>query len=205
MIEYLRGTLLRKEPGHVVLDVNGVGYGLDVPASTGMRIPDEGEEVALYCHLYVQEQVLRLYGFCTEQEREVFEVFLGTSGIGPKTALSILSAIEIEAFVSAILREDLHTLTKLPGVGKKTAERLVVELRDKVASFGRGASPQQAGAVAAVIATSGALVLKDATDALIALGCKPAVASRAVQKAVEVLGSDAPTEDIVRESLKHRY
>lgn len=205
MIEYLRGTLLRKEPGHVVLDVNGVGYGLDVPASTVACIPEEGEEVALHCYLYVQEQVLRLYGFGTEQEREVFEVFIGTSGIGPKTALSILSAIEIDAFVSAILREDLHTLTKLPGVGKKTAERLVVELRDKVASFVRSGSPQQANAVAAMIAASGSLALKDATDALIALGCKPAVASRAVQKAFDILGSDAPTEEIVRESLKHRY
>lgn len=187
-----------------MLDVNGVGYGLDVPTSTTASLPEQGQPAELFCHLYVQEQVLRLYGFFTEEERDVFEVFIGTSGIGPKTALSILSSIEIGAFARAILREDIRTLTTLPGIGKKTAERLVLELREKVAAFAD--STDRKGGVVAEVSPAGvrADAMREAMEALEALGCKPIVASRAVQKAFELLGPDATIEDLIREGLKHR-
>lgn len=202
MIEHLLGVVLRKDAGHVVLNVSGVGYGLDVPLSTSTALPMVGEATELYTHLYVQEQVLRLYGFATEEERDIFEVFIGLSGIGPKTALAILSSVDINTFASAILRNDLVALTKLPGVGKKTAERLVLELKDKVAAF--------AGAGSAVGGTitipRGAMPaeLRETIAALEALGCKPPVAERAGRKAWEILGPGAAVEDLVKEGLKHR-
>ena len=135
MIEYLRGILLVKEPDHVVVDAGGVGYGVDVPRSTSSVLPEAGGEVALHIHFHFNEQAMRLFGFFTPQERDIFEVFISISGIGPKTALGILSSIDAADFAQAILREDYTKLTKLPGVGKKTAERLVVELRDKILPF----------------------------------------------------------------------
>jgi Holliday junction DNA helicase RuvA len=200
VIEHLSGTVYSKESNHVVLKVAGVGYGLDVPQSTFITLPAVGEEAALYAHLYVQEQVLRLYGFATIQEREIFEVFLGLSGIGPKTALAILSAIEINTFAAAILRNDLAVLTKLPGVGKKTAERLVLELRDKIATF---AGAETAGAARAINALP--TELRETIQALEALGCKLSTAERASQKAYELLGAGAQVADLVREALKHRH
>ena len=205
MIEYLRGILLVKEPDHVVVDAGGVGYGVDVPRSTSAVLPDAGEEVALHIHFHFNEQAMRLFGFFTPQERDIFEVFISISGIGPKTALGILSSIDAAEFAQAILREDYSKLTKLPGVGKKTAERLVVELRDKILPFAQ-AQGAVAGAAAGDMRKSGLFppVLAETIAALEALGCKPAVAERAAQKAWELLGPDAPVEDLVREGLKHR-
>ncbi|MBX7244408.1 MAG: Holliday junction branch migration protein RuvA [Candidatus Sumerlaeaceae bacterium] len=207
MIEFLRGRLLTKDSGHVVLDVGGVGYGVDVPVTTLDRLPDAGEEVALHTHLYLQEAIMRLYGFLTEGERDVFQVFLGTSGIGPKTALGILSSIKIGDFARAVLRNDLSTLMKIPGIGKKTAERLVVELRDKMMHFAEGGAP---GGKKTVAATDDAGKhrggpLGETIQALIGLGCKPAVAERASYKALEILGADASIQDLIKEALKHRY
>lgn len=198
MIEYLRGRLLRNESGHIVVDVNGVGYGLDVPTYV-MQLPEVGGEVELFVFLYVQEQILRLYGFLTEEERDVFEVFLGTSGIGPKTAIGILSTIEIGQFARAIVQNDLRTLTQIPGIGKKTAERLVVELREKVTAF---ASSER---TSPLIPRHAAGNVQETIEALTALGCKPLVAERAAAKAAEILGSAADTAELIREALKHRH
>ena len=205
MIEYLQGILLRNDGGHVVVDVGGVGYGLDVPLTTSAALPPPGEKIELHVYLYLQEQVLRLYGFLTEQERDVFEVFLGTSGIGPKTALGILSSIEISEFASALLREEISTLTRIPGIGKKTAERLIVELRDKMKLFiGTTAHGAAGSASASSAKASHSPAVRESVAALEALGCKPPVAERAVQRALEVFGPAAQTEDLVREALKHR-
>jgi Holliday junction DNA helicase RuvA len=205
MIEYLRGILLVKEPDHIVVDAGGVGYGVDVPRSTSKVLPEAGEEVALHIHFHFTEQAMRLFGFFTPQERDIFEVFISISGIGPKTALGILSSIDAGPFAQAILREDYATLTRLPGVGKKTAERLVVELRDKILPFAesQGATVGGAGAEARKPGLFPP-ALAEAIAALEALGCKPVVAERAAQKAWELLGTEAPVEDLVREGLKHR-
>ncbi len=206
MISYLRGELIEKQPDRVVIGAGGVGYAVDVPRSTSTLLPAAGETAALHIHFhFTAETGIRLFGFFTPQEREIFEVFIGVSGIGPKTALGILSSIEAGAFARAILREDHATLTKLPGVGKKTAERLVVELRDKLKTF-VGSSPASAGA-SAVGADAARLLpgtLAEAIAALEQLGCRPAVAERAAQRAWEILGPDTPTSDLVREALKHR-
>jgi len=200
LIEYLRGTLLSKTPDHVVVDVGGVGYGADVPHTTSATLGEEGGPV-------------ELFGFATSAEREIFMTFISISGIGPRTALGILSAIDAGAFAVAVVREDYATLTKLPGVGKKTAERLVVELRDKLKVFAASAR-EGGGADGGAGGASGASGLGDASApkalretvaALVTLGCRLAVAERAAQRAFEILGEDAQVPDLVREGLKHRY
>jgi Holliday junction DNA helicase RuvA len=209
MIEYLRGTLLHKADGHAVVDVSGVGYGVDVTAAASAGLPRAGEQAELHTYLYVQEGILRLYGFASRDERSLFEVFLGASGIGPKTAIAILSSIEVAAFATAILQGDLKTLTRIPGIGKKTAERLAVELRDKMKEYAFAAVPSagngsNAGSVSSSPYIAGGSI-REAVEALEALGCKPLVAERAVQKAAEILGADAAVPDLVREGLKHRH
>lgn len=200
MIERLHGKVLKRSDGHVILEVGGVGFGVDVPYSADI-LPVVGEELELFTYLYVQEAILRLYGFLSEGEKDIFEVFIGTSGIGPKTALGILSSIEIDAFVAAVLQRDVYTLTRLPGIGKKTAERLIVELGDKVKHLaGVQTKPQ-----AAPGAAGRAAALEDTAAALQSLGTKPAVAVRAAQKALEALGPKATVEELVKEALKHRY
>lgn len=206
MIEYLRGVVVSKHAGHAILDVNGVGYGLEITAAADRTLPAVGGEGELHVYLYVQEAVLRLYGFASRQERDVFEIFLNTSGIGPRTAVAILSNIEMPNFARAIMQSDLKTLTRIPGIGKKTAERLAVELKDKLQNLifepaEPGAANSEGSAVGAAIYTN---EKAEAVDALIALGCKPIVAERAVQTASDLLGSEATTAELVREGLKHR-
>lgn len=202
MIEYLEGTVLARRPGHIVVLAGGVGHGVDVPSRADTIYPAPGESIALHTYLYVQEAVLRLYGFLSEEERDIFEVFIGTKGIGPRTALDILSAIEIGRFAQAIMREEISTLTKIPGIGKKTAERLVLELRDKVGAFVGTGGETTTGPGRHRGQPAG---LRETIEALEALGCKPPVAERAALKAWEVLGPQAATEDLIREALKHRF
>jgi len=198
MIEYLSGILRFKEPQHIVVDVQGVGYGLDVPLSTYDRLPEIGEPVSLHTYFFVREDQMQLFGFLTPEEQGVFEIFINTSGIGPKTSLGILSSIPIGEFARAVMENDLAALMRIPGVGRKTAERLVVELRDKMKAFMLG-----------IEARGGQLEthtpsMEDAIAAMVQLGTRPAVAARAVARAAENLGENAPSEDILREALKHR-
>jgi Holliday junction DNA helicase RuvA len=198
MIEYLSGILRFKEPHHIVVEVQGVGYGLDVPASTYERLPEIGQPVQLHTYLYLREDQVQLFGFLTPEERSVFEIFINTSGIGPKTSLGILSSIPIGEFARAVLENDLTVLMRIPGVGRKTAERLVVELRDKMKVFlvgieARGAHLEKRSPT-----------MEDAITALVRLGTRPSAAAGAVAKAARILGENAPSEDLVREALKHR-
>lgn len=135
MIAHLRGNLLEKEPARIVIEVNGVGYEVFVPLTTFTAMPNEGVEVSLDIHTHVREDIMALYGFSSKQERSVFEKLIGVSGIGPKLAVTILSGGSVEGLVGAIRKGDLARLTSIPGVGKKTAERIVVELRDKLKDF----------------------------------------------------------------------
>lgn len=198
MIEWLSGILRFKEPNHIVVDVQGVGYGMDVPASTFERLPEVGSPVELHTYYYVREDETALFGFLTPEERTVFEIFINTSGIGPKTSLGILSSVPIGEFARAVMENDLAALMKVRGVGRKTAERLIVELRDKMKSFmlgleSRGTPPEKPSPEA-----------EDAIAALVQLGTRPAVAARAVRRAVEILGDKASGEALLREALKHR-
>jgi len=135
MIAHLRGKLVEKEPARVVVDVHGVGYEVFVPLTTFASMPDKGVEVSIDIHTHVREDVIALYGFSSKQERRVFERLIGVSGIGPRLAVTILSGGSVEGLVNAIRRGDLPRLTSIPGVGKKTAEGHVVELKDKIQDF----------------------------------------------------------------------
>jgi Holliday junction DNA helicase RuvA len=135
MIAFLRGRILEKQPNRVIVDVQGVGYEVVIPLSTYYEVGDEGSDVALRIHTHVREDALQLYGFITEFERQVFERLIGISGIGPKLALAVLSGVDSRDLVPAVQRGDVARLTAIPGIGKKTAERIVLELRDRLAQL----------------------------------------------------------------------
>jgi holliday junction DNA helicase RuvA len=205
MIEYLQGTLLSKSAGHAVILANGVGYGADITLSAERALPSVGQQAELFTYLYVQEGIFRLYGFVALHEREMFEILVGTSGIGPKTAIAILSALPASEFARAILQSDFRILTKIPGIGKKTAERITVELRDKMAPFAAIPDEESLRPAGADDSRISSTAVQDAIAALTELGCRPLVAERAVLKAAEILGPDAAIPVLVREALKHRY
>jgi len=135
MIAFLRGRILEKQPNRVIVDVHGVGYEVVIPLSTYYEIGDEGSDVSLRIHTHVREDALQLYGFLTDFERQVFERLIGISGIGPKLALAVLSGVDSRDLVGAVQRGDVARLIAIPGIGKKTAERIVLELRDRVAQL----------------------------------------------------------------------
>ena len=135
MIGRLRGILLEKQPPQLLLDLNGICYELQAPMSTFYRLPEIGQSITLYTHLIVREDAHLLYGFSQEHERTLFRTLIKVSGVGPKSALTILSGIEADAFVRCVMDNDVASLSPLPGIGKKTAERLVVEMRDRLADW----------------------------------------------------------------------
>ena len=135
MIAYLRGKLARKDPARLIVDVNGVGYEVFIPLTTFTALPDAGSEVSIDVHTHVREDIIALYGFSTRRERSIFEKLMTISGIGPKLAVTILSGGAVDDLTAAIKRGDLARLTAIPGVGKKTAERIVLELKDKLQDF----------------------------------------------------------------------
>ncbi len=196
MIGYLRGRLAHKEPPKLVIDVNGVGYELEAPMSTIFRLPGLGEEVQLQTHLAVREDQQTLYAFSTDQERRLFRALLKVTGVGAKLALTILSGISVEGFAQCVQSEDAATLVKLPGVGRKTADRLIVEMRDRIEpSSGIVAGPAAGDG-------SGAEPLSPRTEAfnaLVSLGYKPAEARRMLDAAGDDSGT---TEDLLRRVLR---
>jgi Holliday junction DNA helicase RuvA len=135
MIAFLRGRVFEKQPTLVIVDVQGVGYEVHVPLSTYYDVGEEGSEVALRVHMHVREDALQLYGFLTDLERQLFERLIGISGIGPKLAVAVLSGVDARELIAAVQRGDIARLTAIPGVGKKTAERIVLELRDRLAQL----------------------------------------------------------------------
>jgi Holliday junction DNA helicase RuvA len=141
MIAHLRGKLAHKDPARVVVDVNGVGYEVFVPLTTFTALPETGFDVSIDIHTHVREDIIALYGFSTRRERVIFEKLMTISGIGPKLAVTILSGGSVQDLVGAIKRGDLARLTAIPGVGKKTAERIILELKDKLQDFSEGPAP----------------------------------------------------------------
>ena len=181
MISHLRGRLLEKHPNRVIVDVNGVGYDVHVPLSTFYEMAEPGAEIALRIHTHVREDALLLYGFATVLELQIFERLLSVSGIGPKLALAVLSGIEPNELVSAIRTANVARLTGIPGIGKKIAERIGLELKDKMASF--------IPAETAVLASTAADTLRDdLLSALVNLGYHRPLAERAVDAALRKSG-----------------
>ncbi|HEY5512496.1 MAG TPA: Holliday junction branch migration protein RuvA [Geomonas sp.] len=195
MIALLTGKIAHKAPDYIILDVNGVGYRVQIPLSTYYVLPAEGGAVSLQIHTSVKEDAINLYGFRTPQEKELFQLLIGVSGVGPKLANGILSNSEPLELADSLLRGDLARLSAIPGIGKKTAERLVLELKEKVKKLGITRPAQDAAPAAAKQE-----IREDVISALINLGYKEAV----VQKALgEVrIAEDATLESILKQALK---
>jgi Holliday junction DNA helicase RuvA len=196
MIGFLRGRLAAKHPPQLVIDVGGVGYELEAPMSTFYELPATGAEVNLFTHLVVREDAHVLFGFWTERERRLFRELLKVSNVGPKLALALLSGMTVESFLTCIEAEDVDALVRIPGVGRKTAERLVVEMRDRIKTFGQ-LGPATLPGTPAAPASSGPQ--NEAFSALIALGYKPAEAMRLLKTVDE---SAQTTEEIIRRALQ---
>ena len=194
MIARLTGKLTTKNPGEVILDVGGVGYQVFIPLSTFYELPERGESLSLQIYTAVRENAIELYGFLTLQEKELFKLLLNVSKIGPKLAQNILSGISSEDLKTAIIIGDILKLNAIPGIGKKTAERLILELKDKV--------PKAQAAGQEVVALPGDL-LDDALSALLNLGYRRTVAERIVKRAINETGRDGSLEEIIRISLKY--
>lgn len=194
MIGRLRGTVIEKRPPLLVLDVHGVGYEVEAPSSTFDQVPELGKEMLLYTHLVVREDAQLLYGFAKESDRAIFRQLLKVTGIGAKIAIGILSGISADGFVRCVQDRDALALTRLPGVGKKTAERLIVELRDRLSEF-EFALPM----TVSTPRSNAPDPVSDAVSALIALGYKPNEASRWVG-GVDVAG--LRSDEIIRRALQ---
>ena len=208
MIEYLRGNLLRVNEDHVIVDVGGIGYGLDVPHSTLEILPGPGEAVELFVSFQVREDSMKLYGFATPAEKTIFEIFLNVSGIGPRTSLDVLS-IPLREIVPAIRLGNVAVLTRIPGIGRKKAERLIVELKDRLQSF-PDLSDVAPGGESKLTPRGEETAPKpdlyeDAVNALLSLGLKPAAATRNVSLALRSVEAENPTvEEIVKMALQMR-
>lgn len=190
MIGSLRGCLTFKQPPAIIIECQGVGYDVETPMSTFFELPGVGEELFLYTHLLVREDAQILYGFATDEERVLFRTLLKVRGVGAKIGLAILSSMSVADFNRCIEYEDTTALSKIPGIGKKTAERLIIEMRDRI-------DKSASGSVARVTVEQGAR--SEAVDALVALGYKPAE----VQKLVAKLDTDdLSAEDIIRLALR---
>lgn len=197
MISRIKGTVLENTPLQVVLEAGGIGYEIHIPVTTAEKIPASGNECSLYTHAVYREDSATLYGFATRDDRDFFRLLVEkVSGIGPKIAISMLSRMSPELLRSAIASADIALLAKCPGIGKKTAERLVIELKDKV-----GLATSGEAVAASAPASAGPIAFQDAVSSLMILGYKPADADKLVRKATQQLGADATTEALIKTAL----
>jgi len=197
MIGRIHGKIIEKQPPQLLIDVQGVGYEVDAPMSTFYQLPNLGENVTLHTHLVVREDAHLLYGFASLSERSLFRTLIKINGVGAKLALTILSGMNAGEFAACVQDGDAAALVRLPGVGKKTAERLIVELRDKLRD--QPAAAGKASPTADMAATAPVSPVADAVSALIALGYKAPEASRMVRN---IETTDLPAEEIIRLSLQ---
>lgn len=200
MIAYLSGKLLTKHANSVILDVNGVGYEITIPLSTFYELEENGSDVSLRIYTHVREDTLQLFGFKTAREREIFLQLITVSGIGPKLGITVLSGMSADDLVGAIRTNNLARLNSVPGIGKKTAERLVIELRDKIAQL---SSPEleQEFASKQESATSSDAVYEDALSALVNLGYQKTIAEKALRSAIQE-GTANTVQALLRRSLQ---
>ena len=194
MIAFLRGTLLEKHPNQAIVETGGVGYDVAIPVSTFTHLPDPGTEVRLRIHTHVREDALSLYGFLTADEKALFEKLIGVSGIGPTAAVKILSGLAAPDLIHAIRRGEVEKLVRIPGVGKKTAERMVLELRDKLPAVSGDEPPAQAEPALSSVD-------QDVLSALLNLGCARPQAENAVRKA-KAAGAPQDFEPLFRRALE---
>jgi Holliday junction DNA helicase RuvA len=194
VIGFVRGTLVVKTPPHLTVDVGGVGYDIEAPMSTFYTLPAAGSEVRLLTHLVVREDAHILYGFGTQEERGLFRNLLKVSQIGPKIALAILSGVSVEGFATLVKLQDAAALTKIPGVGRKTAERVLMEMRDRLDALDQAAAMRAGAAPASASSSEG-----EAWNALVALGYKPAEVTAMLKP---ISGSGGRTEDLIRRALQ---
>ena len=201
MIGRLRGKLAAKQAPELLVDVNGVGYEVSAPMTTFYRLGALGDEITLHTHLVVREDAQLLFGFATLEERTLFRELIKVNGVGPKLALGILSGIEAEAFVRCVQDGAVSTLVRIPGIGKKTAERLVVEMRDRLKAIGE---VELKGGAPAFITAAPPTPAQDAQGALEALGYKPQEAAKAIAAVAKAAGADAAltSEELIRRALR---
>jgi Holliday junction DNA helicase, RuvA subunit len=199
VIGRLRGIIIEKQPPKVLVEVGGVGYEVFMPMTCFYELPENGKEVIVLTHFAVREDAQVLYGFNHEQERELFRELIKVNGVGPKLALAILSGMSASQFISAVEQGEIKTLVKLPGVGTKTAERLIVEMKDRVKRFGEELANVNATVETGSVKKSSNQIEGEAVSALIALGYKPQEASRIISK---VIKPDMDCETLIREALK---
>lgn len=198
MIAFLRGRLLEKHPNQIIVETGGVGYDVVIPISTFSALPEAGSEVKLRIHTHVREDALALFGFLTTDEKTIFEKLISVSGIGPTLAIKVLSGMATSDLTAAIRNGQVEQLVRIPGVGKKTAERIVLELKDKLEGV---AAVAIVGVPASLAATALSVVEQDVMSALLNLGCSRASAEAAVRKA-KTAGGPAEFEPLFRKSLE---
>jgi Holliday junction DNA helicase RuvA len=193
MIAELTGRLMRRSPAGVVVDVGGIGFSMLVPMSTFRELGEEGTEIHIFTYLHVRDDALDLFGFLTDAERSIFRELISVSGIGPKLALAVLSGLTPQLFHEAVIEEDMGLLTSVSGIGKKTAQRIIVELKERLSGLdvssigGAGAPTEETG---------------DAVLALVSLGMNRAAAREAVVRVRNEAGCDLPIEELVRRALR---
>lgn len=203
MIGRLRGLLVEKQPPELLIEVNGVGYEIQMPMSCFYELPELGKEAVIYTHFVVREDAQLLYGFNSKQERALFREVIKANGVGPKLGLAILSGMTASQFVGCVEREDISTLVKLPGVGKKTAERLVVEMKDRLKNwsstdlFSMDVPAEEHGSICDNLNTDS--VFDEAVSALVALGYKSSQAMKIIQ---QVAKPEMSRETLIKESLR---
>lgn len=198
MIGRIRGVLVDKKPPEIQIDVAGICYEVQVPMSTLYQLPEVGKELTLHTHFVVREDAQLLYGFFEEKDKAMFRSLIKINGVGPKMALGILSSMEADEFVRAVQNNDINAMVKMPGIGKKTAERLLIEMRDRLADWegaghatGDAARPQ-----------SNASITNDAETALVSLGYKPQQAAHAIAQVLKANPEISDSEALIRQALK---
>ncbi|MEZ5353134.1 MAG: Holliday junction branch migration protein RuvA [Bryobacteraceae bacterium] len=199
MIAHLRGTVLEKHPNQVILEAGGVGYDVMIPISTYSSLAETGETASLRIHTVVREDAILLFGFSSAQEKRLFERLISVSGVGPKVAITILSGLAVDDVVAAIRGGMVERLVRIPGIGKKTAERLIVELRDKLDAIGASASPVTAAPLAGALSA----VDQDVVSALVNLGAQRAQAETALRKAQAAGFTGSDFEALFRKAMEH--
>ena len=197
MIARLNGILIEKSVTQCVVDVHGVGYRVVIPLTTFYELPEIGQPAVIHIHTHVREDAIHLYGFHVQEEREIFELMISVSGIGPKLAINVLSGITAGELIRAVTEEDLKRLTGIPGVGKKTAERMILELKDKMAKIGREILPDRTDTYRA-----GGEVKDDALSALVNLGYKGSAVKEAVDRIIREAQEPLALDRLLKQALR---
>ena len=198
MIGQIRGKLIEKNPPEILMEVGGITYELQIPMSTLYQLPELGRDVLLHTHFVVREDAQLLYGFYDKGDKAMFRALIRVNGVGPKLALGILSSMDVNEFVRTVRNNDVTTMVNLPGIGKKTAERLIIEMRDRLSEWDTSASSPTSASLG--LAEAG--IKKDAETALIGLGYKPPQATRAIAQVLKDNPEISDNEELIRLSLK---